>query len=511
MTSFQVAARSLPPQRARRWVRQRRVAAQGRVSIGTIYSVGLAVLMACALLGQPALAVIWPADAGIGDQGPAGVAALVALTLPGLFVALRQVGPLVVGRGDATWLLPAPVPRRTLLAPALVSVAAVAAVTGALAGLTLIGHLAARPVSATTMAMAMSACVVAGLAVALAAVWCQRRPAVARFADLAAAVGAGGCLLLATVALAIPPGASWQGWPYPTSAIATGIGLLLAAAAGGFLRTWRRLDTWPTHQIAEASAMTAAYTDAIYTAEPSFLADLREQRFWRRRAGFRSVRLRAFGPIPIVVVHDLLIVRRKAGRLAWLTATTVLPALFAPGPTWLLIGVFLAGALSAAGLTMDSVRSDARHPALRRLLGLSGRSMLRHRVVVPSLLAAVWCLLALTWLAATDGVPAGPWWALGIAVGPAVAAAALQRARAKPPDTDALIDTPLGAFPAGMLLWFLSGLGVLAVLAFPVILSLATRQSGMPAGWLVVLVQTIGSGLGTYLYLRHTPLPDHDA
>lgn len=114
MTPIAAPARpaSLDPAHARRWIRRRRIAAEGRADVGTVYAATLALLMAAALVGPPVAGVIWPPDMpGGGPTVTPFVGAVAALAA--FFVVLRQLGPLSVSRSDATWLLPAALPRRT--------------------------------------------------------------------------------------------------------------------------------------------------------------------------------------------------------------------------------------------------------------------------------------------------------------------------------------------------------------------------------------------------------------
>jgi len=122
-----------------------------------------------------------------------------------------------------------------------------------------------------------------------------------------------------------------------------------------------------------------------------------------------------------------------------------------------------------------------------------------QRLIVPSLLAAVWLALALGGLQATGRLD-GPWWLLGVAAGPAVAVAALLRARVSAASVGSvLIDTPLGAFPSGMLLWLTNGVGVLALLTLPVSVGLIATPT---LGGGVVLFQGAASAAGAVLLVR---------
>ncbi|TYB39243.1 hypothetical protein FXF50_08345 [Micromonospora sp. AP08] len=486
----------------RRWIRQRQIAANGRVDPATVYSVILALGMAVALVGQPIIAVVWPAAPTPDEEPSALVLVGAGLLLLAFFGILRQLGPMAVSRSDATWLLTAPVSRRTLLGPALALSTMAAVLVGGVTGLAVVGHLAARPASLfwpLTGAIAGSA---AALGLARAALHCQRRPASARHIDLLGGVVAGTLVgVAASAQLADNP------YPLRLGSFPASGALVLACAAlvvAGILWGTARagLDVWPTSRIVDASANAGVYADAIYAVEPSFLTELSTRRYWQRRTNIRTLGLIRRPGLPPLVGQDLLIVRRKASRLWWLAGVAAAPTVTADGPRWLLITLVLVGAMAAAGFTSESTHRDAANPALVRLLGLPEQQVRGQRLVVPGLLAALWSGLALGGLQAA-GLLSGPWWALGLAIGPAAAVAALQRARASAASIgNVLIETPLGAFPAGMLLWLVNGLDVLAVLTLPVSIGIAT---GTALEWHLVPIQLALSALGCVLLIRWTP------
>jgi Family of unknown function (DUF6297) len=277
--------------------------------------------------------------------------------------------------------------------------------------------------------------------------------------------------------------------PPPASAVLAPALIVVSLAAAAVARVWWRLDGWPTHRIVEASATVGSYADAVYAIEPSFLAEQGSRRYWRRRTGIRTSRLVRARRVPPLVAQDLLSAGRRPGRLPWLVGTAMLPALVADGPAWLLAAVVLVGALAAASVTGEATHTDASNPAALRLLGLSARRVLSQRLVVPAVVAALWGALALA-LAQVTGELAGPWWALGVAAGPAAAVAALYRAKISASSIGTIfIDTPVGAFPSGVLLWLVNGVDVVAVLALPVVISLFTVQAPEALGWSAVLTQ----------------------
>lgn len=484
----------------RRWLRARQIAANGRVDPATVYSVALAVGMVLVLVGQPALAVLWPAD-----PQPGTVSALVlvgvGVVLTGFFRVLRQIGPLSISRSDATWLLPAPVSRRMLFTPAIGLVTAAASVVGGLAGLAMAARIVARPADPAAVLTLVAGGCAAALLVALVAIQVQRRSAAARPADLA--VGAIGTALLAlAVAAQIGDDRTYSTailQPGPAGTVVAVTLLVLTIAA--MVLTRRGADDWPAHRIIEASTTMGAYADAVYAVEPSFLTEASTRRFWQRRAGFVPSRLFRKVVIPPLVSQDLIIVRRKAVKVWWMLGTAALPTVLAEAPRWLLLAIVLIPALGPAGLTAESTHSDRANPALLRLLGLSGRRVLAQRLVVPSLLAAAWCALALAGLQLAGRVD-GPWWLLGLAAGPAVAVAGLQRAKASATSMGStLIETPLGAFPSGMLLWLANGVDVLALLTLPISIALVLNPAPEVLSPQIIGYQAAASALGCALLI----------
>ncbi|WP_018217605.1 DUF6297 family protein [Salinispora vitiensis] len=487
------------PVHARRWVRRRRIAAQGRVDLSTVYAVTLTMLMVAALVGQPVVRVVWPPEAsGVPTVTPfVGAVAVLAA----FFVVLRQLGPLSVSRGDATWLLLAPIPRRTLLAPALALTTVAALVVGAATGIAVTGRIVARPAEPLALWAGATTGAAAAVFVALLAIAGQPRPAAARLADGGGvAVGAGSLVVAAVLS-------ATGGYDLPALPLPPVVVLAAGAAAlvtGLFLvgLTLRAVEGWPAAPIAEASINAGAYADVAYVVEPSYLAEMSARRFWRSRTRVRTTRLLSTRRLAPLIAQDLIILRRKAPRLCWPLGAAAVPVYLADGPVWLLIGVVLIGALGAAGFTGESTHSDAANPALLRLLGLTGRQVTAARLVVPAVIAGGW--LAIT-LAVLQGLGAlsGPWWVLGLLAGPAVAAGAYQRAKASAASLGPiLVDTPLGAFPAGMLLWLVNGVDVVAVLTLPVSVGLVLLPAPEVLGWPWLLAQAASSVLGCALLVR---------
>ncbi|RKN51037.1 DUF6297 family protein [Micromonospora endolithica] len=483
-----------PPPRARelrRWVRRRRAAAGASLSLETVYVLALTVVITVAMVGPSWGRLLWP-DRPAPESARWTVVALLAAAAVGLLLLLRRLGPLLLRRDDLAWLLPTPVPRRGLLLPALARVLVGAAAAGALVALGGVAQLAERPTPPSTFGWWVATGAAGGVLLALLAVAAQRRPGRARPLDVIPVVALPplGALALVEPAGAVPG--------VPVVALGPLASAVLAAAAVATAVTVRALASFPGAPLHDPSRLLGSHLDAAYAAEPSFLPDLWERRYWRGRA-LRSRPLRR-GRLPGPVRHDLLILARKRRRLGWLALAAAVPAVLvqAPGGTLALL-VVLGGSL-AAGTTLDATRRDAAAPALLRLLGLTGRRVLVARTVAPALLASVWCALAAAVLAATGDLPPGPWWALGLALGPTVAVMALRRARSGLVDNSLpLVDTPAGSFAPGPLIWLLAGVDQL-MFAVPALAALGGLLAPTWA-WVLVQVGLSAAGLAAWLLL----------
>ncbi len=486
---------SMPPtaRRLRRWVRRRRAGRGPALTLESAYVLLLTVAITVAVVGPRTGAAMWPA-APAAPPDRFVVLVLLAAGAAGLVLLLRQVGPLVLGRGELTWLLPAPVPRRGLLLPALVRALTVGALAGAVLALAGAARLADRPVSGPALAGWLALGTAAGLLLALLAVAAQRRPAHARLLDAvvpALLVALGAAALLARVQpLPAPPAVTSPPFPLVLATL-TVAGALTALAV-------RDLARIPDPRLHEPSLTVGTYLDAAYAVEPSFVADLRERRYWRRRA-LRSRPLRPRRGWLVPLQQDLLVLRRRGWRVGWLFLATPLPVLLTAGPRWLPAATLVVGAGTAAGLTLDALRRDVAHPALLRLLGLTGRRAVTIRLIVPAVLATAWSGLAMVALGLLGGLPPGPWWALGLAFGPTAAMIAVRRAQAGRIDNGLpLIDTPMGAFPPGPMLWLLNGTDVL-LFATPTLMALLGPAQ---PNWWWVGCQGVLSAAGVLAYLQ---------
>ncbi|GGQ38644.1 hypothetical protein GCM10010166_01410 [Couchioplanes caeruleus subsp. azureus] len=466
-------------------------------TLGNVYFAVLFVAIVGGMLHKQLMVVLWPGTPRASLLAATAIA--VALT-GGTYLLLRRLGPLALSRPAASWLLTAPVSRRRLLLPSLWFAAAGAAVTGALGGFAILGHATARPVpAAATLLPAVGA--LAGVALLLTALAAQAdRWWSARSDDLAYLLLAAGLGGLVADSAGFTPGTA-PGWPATsvvagaTAAVALVVAVLLLVAVRGLART-------PNDRILEASRTAGTLWDSAYGVEPSFVTEMVERRYWAHRK-LRSVRLPA--RLPVLVAQDLLMVRRRPRRLLWLVAATALPALLGGAPPWALALATLAGGLLAGGVTAAAVRTDAGNPWMLRMLGLSSRAVVLQRLWVPGVLAAAWYAAALTLLHALDRLPPGPWWALGLALGPVGAVAAVRKGRTGFVDNSLMpLDTPMGSVATGPVIAALAGLDVL-LLGLPTIVQIAQHH---PLTWTGVVVQAAVGAFGARAYVSGTTAKD---
>jgi Family of unknown function (DUF6297) len=482
----------------RRWVRRTQSAHRERgATAGNVYFAVLFVAVVGGMLHRQLAVVFWPAHPDA--SGLAG-AALTALCLGALYLAMRRLGPLGLSRPAASWLLTAPVSRRRLLAPSLRLAAILAAVAGGLAGVAIVGHVAPRPLPGAERALLPGIGALLGVGTLLVALAAQAGRRWGTWADNAAGllVAAGLAGLVVDSAVRAPrAGGAW-----PVTSVAVVAGALLVVVAGFLTIAVARLARTPNERILEASRTAGTLLDSAFGVEPSFVTEMVERRYWANRR-LRSLRLSA--RLPVLVAQDLVLARRRPRRLLWLAGAVALPALLSHAPGWLLAVAVLAGGMLAGGVSTGTVRTDAGNPVMLRLLGLSSRQAVTQRLWLPGILAAAWCAAALGLLRALGDLPSGPWWALGLTLGPVGAVAAVRRARVGFVRNELLpLDTPMGTLSTGPALNSVIGPDLL-LLGLPALVQVA---QGGPLSWTTVLVQAVVGGIGARGYLSATTSPD---
>jgi hypothetical protein len=486
-----VTAPAVDVRALRGWIRRTQWSHRSRSeTAGTVYFVLLFAAVVGGMVHRPVAALFWPhaPDA----SRPAG-AALVAAGTGVLFLAMRRLGPLGLSRPAASWLLPAPVSRRRLLAPSLWLAVGLAAGSGAVLGVAVVGHVLARPAPGAVTALVGALAGVLLLLVALAAQAGHGWPAVAdNLAGLLVAAGLAGFVV--DSAMDAPPAAVT--WP-SSAAVLTAIVLavldavLLAVAMA-------RLGGTPNERILESATTFGTLLDSAFGVEPSFVTDMLERRYWARR---RLRSMRVCPRVPVLVAQDLLLVRRRPRRLLLLAGAVALPALFAHAPRVLLAAAVLIGGMVAAGSPAGNIRTDAANPVMLRLLGLDWRRAIAQRLWVPAVLAGIWYTASLALLDALADLPAGPWTALGPALAPVGAVAAVRKGRVGMVRNDLLpLDTPMGTLSPGPLLSSVVGPDAL-LLGLPTVIQIA---GGGPLSWTGVVVQAAVATIGARAYVSAT-------
>jgi hypothetical protein len=483
--------RPVPLAPVRRWVRARQNAHRDNGSLlGNIYFGVLLVAVLVSMTWPMISSVFWP-DAPSGTALTAGAVPLISAGA--LYLGLRRLGPLAVSRPAASWLLTAPVPRRALLLPSARIMAGVAAVAGAAIGFAVVSQVTAGP-EAGVIAFAALVGALLGVAVALVATVAQRGAGWARASDLIAYVATVlGMIGLVADRTSGRPAAGLRATTTPIGYAAAGLAVVVAVLG---VLAYRRLDRTHPETILAAAQATGTVADATALGQPSFVADLVERRYWAGRRWHSKPFTRR---LPVLTAQDLRVLARRPQRLGWLAAATLLPAVFTGSTGWLPSAAVLFGAMTAAATTTTAVRTDAANPAMLRLLAVSARQAVLDRAWLPALLASAWASTALLMLTVLDAMPPGPWWALGLALGPAAAAGAIRRARMGLVQNGLLpLDTPMGSLETGPVLGAVIGYDLLVIFGLPALVLIGT---GDPLSWSAVLTQLTFSAAGLAMYV----------
>jgi hypothetical protein len=486
---------TVPLAPVRRWILRTQSSHRERgATLSSLYIGVLTFAIIGGMLHRQLAEVFWPPHP---DASGLVGGSLTALCYGLLYLALRRFGPLALSRPAASWLLTAPVSRRGLLMPSLRIAAIVAAVLGALFGVAIVGHTAPRTLIGDEIALLTVAGALIGLALLLIAAAAQAGgrwgSAVDGLMSLIFAAGFAGLVVDTTLDQPV----AVTGWPPASTLVPLVAGaalvvvVILAFVVRGLART-------PSDHILDASRTAGTLFDTAFGMEPSFLADMIERRYWATRR-LRSVSLTS--RLPVLIAQDVLLTLRRRRRLVFLVFAAAFPVLLSEAPAWLLGVAVLLGTLVAGMTAAGNVRTDAGNAVLLRLLGLSSRQAVFQRLWVPGILAGIWSAAALTTLDLLGALPAGPWWALGLTLGPVGGAAAVHRARAGFVRNDLLpLDTPMGTLSTGPLVNAVMGPDLL-LLGLPTLVEIAQRN---PLSWTTVLVQAVVGVIGARAYLSGT-------
>ncbi|HEX8628166.1 MAG TPA: DUF6297 family protein [Catenuloplanes sp.] len=403
------------------------------------------------------LTTLPPATAADNNRGWLMIAAMVVLT-GATWHSLRAFGPMLVRPAVNAWCLSTPVARPRWLRPWLFGLLTAGAVGGAAAAVVAAGGaLLAQPWRYTAVGAGI------GVALAAAAVTAQTRPVSGpRGAGRGHAADRAGVLtmvagtlsvaaVLAVQALGVPlpaPGLPVPAVTAPAALVAAGLAILAN-------RSLPRLDRVAlTGGVRLAEAMTAA---AVFM-DVSLLSGVLETRRWQRVGRVSGRALRAAGRTGVLLRGEL---RRQArrpaslGRWAGLLLVPYGCALVLPG---LVHGARIVAAYLAVSGLAAGLRTVCRSAVLRRMIGGRDRDIIAAHLALPGAGVASWWLLT---------VPAvGPAGALLDVLLPVGVLAAVYRGARRPPMVydGAVVDTPAGLIPVGLLQQVVRGPDLVAAL-----------------------------------------------
>ncbi|MCA2188900.1 DUF6297 family protein [Nonomuraea cavernae] len=471
------------------------------------YAMVFGAALAVALLGRPLVATVRGLATGVDPARLGAALALVMVAYAGCLALARLLGPVVLPAADAAWLVLSPLPRRSVLGRAVAALLVIAVAGGTVLGLAALSAFGApddlvlRLVAALVLGVGASA---GGMA---AAVLAQASGAWDSWLKVAIT----GIVLMAVLVAVLGGGVARQALTAvagaPAGLAVSAAGLVAAGAAVLLRRAWAALDRIPARRILSSSVRSGRVISAAVILDPGALTWAAEDDHWRGRVPGsrrwpRFAVLGGWGRAVAPAWQEWRRARRRPGRLAALAGSAALPALAAQaagGLSALSIGLLLGGALTAAVVFVTGARRDGDNPALARLLAVDGRALMAARALLPALTAGVWSSLALAGLAVAGVLPGGPWWPLGPALAPALAAAALRMAGRPPVDhAQPVIETPAGALPTGPVIWALTGVDLALLGCLPTLAAL-TDPAASPATSVVVQAVVGGGVLAAFL------------
>lgn len=393
-------------------------------------------------------------------QAVAGTGLVIGVAA-GLLLLVQALGPMALSPADASWLLPAPLPRRAVLRRSALTAALLSVVTGGLLGV---------------LTLAMAGPYLRPGAAALPPSWLLLSAAAGALCCLAAVAGqtlaqphprarvAVRAVLAAVAVIAMAAAVAAGHWTALSDTITSGFGglttsaldsaaviaLVLAAVAG--TAAWLLLRSFPAAVLRADSARAGRTLMAASYLNLPLLSWIAEDRHWRGRV-IPSRRWPKLPPPLALAWVDWRRLRRRPGQLAAAAASALIPALIGAAITShdrriVIAGALLFGAIGAGAQGTAAIKRDLNDKALRRLLGVSDAQGLMARAVLPALLSAGWLAIALALLVATGVLHGWLWIGVGVIAGPGVTAATLRMAGTAPINpAERGIDLPLGTAP----------------------------------------------------------------
>ena len=466
-----------------------RLHGQGSVAdvVSDVYTVVLTLVINIAMVAAVArsqgVARVESVQSGGLDLG--WVALLAVLAAVGLGAGLlARLGPVSVSGAQAGWWLPLPADRRSLLFPATVRPAAVAAASGGI--VLLLAALALDPaITVPGGVFALLGGAGAGAALTFGLVPLEaagrRRVATVLGDGLLALVPA----IAVVLALTSPGAPAGGGWP-----VLAGVAVVLAAGAALLAR--RTVGAIHDTELRERGAVGGELRGAAMSMDTRAIGraisgDTRRRAIRRstsfpllhRLQGRRARRLRA--GVALATADALVLRRSPRGLVQILTggvlAVAALLLTELPGAVTALLVV--TGGWVAALPTGTGARHGEFIPSLDTLLPMSQRAVRTWRLAVPGAVMLGWFVLVLAVAAWRFDHLLG-WLALGVLAAPVWAAGVVRSAYRPPPDwSQPMVVTPMGAYHPGMASVASKGPDVVVLGAIPLVVALVVGQVGL--------------------------------
>jgi hypothetical protein len=414
-------------------------------------------------------------------QAVAGTGLVIGVAA-GLLLLAQGLGPMALSPADASWLLPAPLPRRAVLRRSALTAALLSVVTGGLLGVLTLAMAGPylRPGAAALPPSWLVLSAAAGALCCLAAVagqtLAQPHPR---------ARGAVRTVLVAVAVIAMAAAVAAGHWTALSDTVTSGFGglntsaldtaavaaLVLAAVTG--TAAWLLLRSFPAAVLRADSARAGRTLMAASFLNLPLLSWIAEDNHWRGRL-IPSRRWPKLPPPLALAWADWRRLGRRPGLLAVTVASALIPALIGAAITShdrriVIAAALLFGAIGAGAQGTAAIKRDLNDKALRRLLSVSEAQALMARAVLPVLLSAGWLAVAFALLVATGVLHGWLWAGVGVIAGPGVTAAVLRMAGTAPINpAERGIDLPLGTAPPWLISRVLS-LALGAVGAYPLL------------------------------------------
>ena len=441
-----------------------------------VYSVifSAAIALAVALGAVQGLnATLTPAP-GVTSIDPSWLAVVAGLIIVGSIVALAgRLGPIGMGGGQASWWLPTPTDRRTLLRPRAALIPLLGAVFGAAGGLLIVYLALPEPGSALGWSVALFALLGAGLSLAVAAGQVHQGNRRAR--RLRPAVLLGDALMalapvLGLLVVVVRPGPL----AVPHGGVAVGAIAVLAIAVVVLLwRVGTGLDEVSGRELRSRGAVSAYAAGAVMSMDTRELgraltvSTAPDQR--RGSANLGWVR----GPVSAIVTGDALVLARSPRHAIQIVVAGCLPlvAVLAGWPTWINLVALIAGAYFAAMATAEGARRAEMAPVLDRHFPLEATEVRRVRAIFPAAVMVLWCAAVFAAWGAAQGDHLG-WLVMGVVCAPTFSAGVVRAAYRKPPDwTKPLVTGPMGPVAPGVMTAFARGPDLVVFCLIPLLIA----------------------------------------